>query len=96
MRIPRPRWTRAALALPLVLALGACVAVPYDGTYYSSGYAAPAYPAYYAAPTYYGPAYYGPGYGSSLYIGVGGWGHHHDGWPDHDGWGHGGRGWGRH
>lgn len=89
------RWFYRAVALPLTLALGACVAVPYDGSYYSGGYVAPGYSTYYTAPAYYGPAYYGPGYGSSLYIGVGGWGHDHDGWHGHGGrGGHGG--WGRH
>jgi|GEM_PF-687958 len=73
------RFGKLLLALPVALALGGCVAVPYDGGgYYSS---APVYPAYsypaYPAYGYY-PAY--PAVSSSLYFGFGGGGGHRGHW----------------
>lgn len=62
------------LAIPAVLLLGGCVAVPYDPYY--GGQAYPAYPVYPAQPVYTPYPYYSyPS--SSIYFGYGGgWGGH--------------------
>jgi hypothetical protein len=75
-----------ALAVPIVLTMGACAVSPAPGYAYGGGYAYP--PAY-----YYGP----PAYGSfDLFFGGwgGGWHHRHhwrDGGRSH--WHHDGQGW---